>query len=67
MTTAKINSREIVALQGLADGLTYREIDALLGSDNKVAKSHAKNASRKLGARNNAHAVALAMRAGVVR
>ncbi len=56
--------RQILAL--LADGLTTPEMAANLCITEFTVKSHVKNLSLKLGARNRHHTVALALRRGLV-
>lgn len=59
----KLTRREIDVLGLLADGETAAGIAAALGIALQTVRSTEKLAYRRLGARNAAHAVALAMRA----
>lgn len=57
---------ELEVLRGIADGLTHAEIGARLGLSASSSKRYLDIARRKLGAVNGCHAVALAMRRGLV-
>jgi len=58
--------RELQVLQGMVRGQTNREIgrDLFLSAD--TVKTHASRLFRRLGAHDRGHAVALAMRSGIV-
>jgi PAS domain S-box-containing protein len=58
--TLTARQREVLALVAL--GATTDDIANGLGISAETARSHVKNAMEKLGARNRAHAVALALR-----
>ncbi len=53
-------------LQLLADGEDYRRIAAALGLSLGTLKNHAKTLCEKLGADNKTHAVAMALRRGLI-
>jgi len=57
--------RECLAL--LADGHgTYAEVAAVLGVGEETVREHVKRSIARLGARNQTHAVALAIRRGLI-
>jgi len=58
--------RERQILTCIADGLTDSEISRHLVISEYTVKSHLKNLRRKLRADNRTHAVALALRSGVI-
>lgn len=58
--------REIEFLNLAANGMTAREISAELDVTERTANFHIKSVMRKLGAANKTHAVALAMRRGII-
>ncbi len=58
--------REIDILRMAADGRTALEIAAAMGVTERTATFHISNAIEKLGAANKAHAVACAMRLGLL-
>ncbi|WP_407519944.1 helix-turn-helix transcriptional regulator [Methylobacterium oryzisoli] len=58
--------RERDVLVWTAQGKTAWEIARILGLARSTVEEHARNAVRKLGAQNKAHAVALALRAGII-
>jgi len=53
----RLTDDERITLAGLARGMTLREIQARLDVGYKVAQRHRDSIYRKLGARNDAHAV----------
>lgn len=61
-----LSRREAEALRTLAEGLTLDECAERMGICRKVVERHRLWAYLKLGARNGPHAVALAIRAGVL-
>lgn len=61
-----MSARELDVLGLLARGLTTGETAGLLGISACTVKDHSKSARLKLGARNTAHAVAIALRAGMI-
>lgn len=61
-----LTRREEEILLGLADGLMVNEIAAELHIAAETAKGHAQSLRQKLGARNAAHAVALAYHRGLL-
>lgn len=62
----ELSAREIQVLQGVADGRTNGDIAADLRLSPLTVKSHLARIGRKLGTGDRAHAVLLALRAGVI-
>jgi two-component system, NarL family, nitrate/nitrite response regulator NarL len=62
-----LSSREHAVLQGMADGRQNRQIGAALFISEDTVKTHARRLFRKLQARDRAHAVALGIRAGLIK
>lgn len=60
----KLTQREAQVVAGICDGLTNAEIGARLFLSRYTIAEHVLQACRKLGARNRAHLVALALRSG---
>lgn len=60
MEHAPLTERESQVLDLIAAGLSDREIGERLGISSSTASVHVRHARLKLGARNRAHAVALA-------
>jgi DNA-binding NarL/FixJ family response regulator len=63
----ELTERELQVLRGMADGKSNAEIGRELFVSEDTVKTHARRLFRKLGARDRAHAVAAAFRAGLVR
>lgn len=63
---ADLTERELQVLHGMADGKSNAEIGRELFVSEDTVKTHARRLFRKLGARDRAHAVAAAFRAGLV-
>jgi DNA-binding NarL/FixJ family response regulator len=61
-----LTERELQVLRGMADGKSNAEIGRELFVSEDTVKTHARRLFRKLGARDRAHAVASAFRAGLV-
>jgi len=61
-----LTDRQADVLGLLARGLTARRAGELLGIDEQTVKGHAKDARRRLEARSTAHAVAIALREGLI-
>src|SRR4029450_1631757 len=61
-----LTERELQVLRGMADGKSNAEIGRELFVSEDRVKTHARRLFRKLGARDRAHAVASAFRAGLV-
>ena len=61
-----LTRREVEALKWSAEGKTTEDIGTLLGISVETAKAHLDSARHKLGALNRVHAVAKAMRAGLI-
>lgn len=68
MQTSKqtLSPREIEVLRLIAVGESNRAIATQLGINEETVKSHVKNILAKLDARNGTHAVALALRRGII-
>ena len=62
-----LTERECEVLALAADGRTNREIGRRLNVSTDTAKTHLRRLCARLGARDRAHAVAIAIRAGVIR
>lgn len=63
---AALTGREVQILECLTDGLSNKAIAALLGIAEDTVKAHLRSLYEKLGARDRAHAVALALRQRLV-
>lgn len=61
-----LSKRETEVLQLLADGLTTEAVGQKLFLSPTTVRSYAENAMRKLEARNRVHAVAIAIRLGIL-
>lgn len=61
-----LSERETQVLQHLADGLTTEAVGRSLFLSPATVRSYAENAMRKLDARNRVHAVATALRLGLI-
>ena len=61
-----LTQREAQVLELLAEGLNNREIGDGLYLSEETVKSHVKTLLEKLHARSRAHAVALALRSGLL-
>ncbi|WP_203965396.1 response regulator transcription factor [Actinocatenispora thailandica] len=61
-----LTDRELAVLRGMSHGRTNAEIGRDLHIAEDTVKTHARRLYRKLGARDRAHAVAQAFRAGLV-
>ncbi len=62
-----LTERELQVLRGMAEGRSNAEIGRELFVSEDTVKTHARRLFRKLGARDRAHAVAAAFRAGIVQ
>ena len=67
MSKDGLSPREIECLTLCSEGYMDQNTSALLGISARTARFHLDNAIRKLNARNRVHAVALAIRAGILR
>ncbi len=65
-SVTELSAREIEVLQGVADGRSNGDIAAELRLSPLTVKSHLARIGRKLGTGDRAHAVLLALRAGVI-
>lgn len=61
-----LTPREVDVLRLVAAGLTTREVSDELGISSKTIENHKQRAFWKLGVQNQAHAVAVAMRSGLL-
>lgn len=64
---ARLSPRELQIIQGIAEGKTKGQIAAELFVSPATVKTHIERAYLKLGARNAAHAVAIAYQAGALK
>jgi DNA-binding NarL/FixJ family response regulator len=62
-----LTAREMEVLVLLKDGLTYAEIGSHLSIGERTARTHVVNIQTKLGAANNAQAIARAFELGLLR
>ena len=62
-----LTERELSVLNLVGAGFTSREISVLLGISHKTVENHKQRIFGKLGVQNQAHAVSVAMRTGVLR
>ncbi|HZP75510.1 MAG TPA: helix-turn-helix transcriptional regulator [Pseudolabrys sp.] len=62
-----LDETELAALHLFANGRSTDEIAATLSVSKSVATHYLRVAARKLGARNRVHAVAIAVRQGLVK
>ena len=67
MRVRAVTAREREALQLAADGWKDQEIAARMGISHHGVEKHLRSVRDKLEARNTTHALAIAMRLGVVR
>ncbi len=65
-SVTELSAREVEVLQGVADGRSNGDIAADLQLSPLTVKSHLARIGRKLGTGDRAHAVLLALRAGVI-
>jgi DNA-binding NarL/FixJ family response regulator len=63
---AQLTHREVDVLQLIAEGLANHEIGKRLFLSEETVKSHVKTLLEKLHARTRAHAVAIALRCGLL-
>jgi DNA-binding NarL/FixJ family response regulator len=64
--SATFTRREVEVLELIAEGLVNREIGERLYLSEETVKTHVKTLLEKLHARSRAHAVALALRCGLL-
>jgi DNA-binding NarL/FixJ family response regulator len=64
---AVITERELEVLALVAEGWNNSEIGPMLGISEEGIKSHMRNITKALGARNRTHCVVIAMRAGMIK
>jgi DNA-binding NarL/FixJ family response regulator len=63
----RLSPRQLEVLRFLAAGASLPQIAEELSLSETTVKTHARDALRRLGAKNRAHAVALAISAGLLR
>jgi len=61
-----LSRREAECLQSVADGFGDRQTAGKLNISERTVRFHIENAIKKLDARNRAHAIALAVRSGLL-
>lgn len=61
-----LDDTELKALTLFANGKTADEMAVILGVSRSIAMHYLRVAARKLGARNRVHAVAIAVRMGII-
>lgn len=64
--TTELTERERQVLQGMADGLSNKEIGKFHYIAEDTVKTHARRLYRKLGAKDRAHAVSLGYQRGIL-
>ncbi len=62
-----ITTRELTALQLMSHGHDYQETGREMGVNKETVKTTLARARRKLGAKNTTHAVAIALREGMIQ
>ena len=62
-----LSAREVEVVDLMGQGLTNKEISASLGISSETVHAHVKHVFHKLGARNRASAVAIAVRRGIIQ
>ena len=65
-TSQTLTPRELEVLALLADGLAHEEIARRLGIGSETVRTHVRKASSRLGASTRTHAVATAIRLGLI-
>jgi DNA-binding CsgD family transcriptional regulator len=61
-----LTSREIDVLHLIGDGRTTRQMSDRLGISQKTVENHKQRIFDKLGVQNQGHAIAIAMRRGLI-
>ena len=64
--SASLSPRELEVLRWVAQGKSSREISVLLGITSRTVNEHVTSTVRKLSAKNRTHAVAIALREGII-
>lgn len=62
-----LTARELDVLELLAEGLQHEEIGRRLGISSETVRTHLRKASQRLGAATRTHAVATALRQGLIQ
>ena len=65
--SGRLTSREVEVVDLMGQGLTNKEISASLGISSETVHAHVKHVFHKLGVRNRAAAVAIAVRRGIIQ
>jgi DNA-binding NarL/FixJ family response regulator len=63
---ARLTEREMAILRIIAEGSTCLEVALRLGISSKTVENHKQRIFRKLGVQNQSHAIAIALRTGVI-
>jgi DNA-binding NarL/FixJ family response regulator len=63
----RLTRRELDVLELLAEGLQHEEIGRRLGISSETVRTHLRKASQRLGAATRTHAVATALRLGLIQ
>ena len=63
----QLTERQIVVLQKVVDGLTYKDIASALFIAERTVKYHVREILQKLHLRNKSQAIAYALRSGLVK
>lgn len=66
MKRLKVTKREVEVLKWLAQGKSTWEVSVILNRSESVIKYHVTNLMEKLYAQNRTHAVAIALRQGLI-
>lgn len=64
--TVELTAKQLEVLKLVADGLLTKQIAGKLGLSPRTVEAHRDSASKKLGALTSAHAVAIALRDGLI-
>jgi DNA-binding CsgD family transcriptional regulator len=67
LLAAALSPRELEVLQMLANVGNGRTVSAYLGISYETVRTYGRNIRLKLGAKTNTHAVAMALRAGIIK
>ena len=62
-----LSRRQAECLQRIAEGWHYSEIAAVMELSRQTVRNHLARAYSNLGARNGPHAIALALRRGIIK
>jgi len=62
----KLSSREVEIIKHTACGLTAKEIARIMGLERRTIEAYMTNIRKKLGAKNAAHAIYIALKISVI-